>query len=77
MILPVADATMSIVPNHDQISARQNSRMMFATSRRPIGDGGVSTISSAAGRKASSSPRLSCFGLNGMTVCAGLTAALG
>ena len=33
--------------------------MIVAAIARPIGDGGVSTISSAAGRKASSSPRLS------------------
>src|SRR6516225_9723377 len=57
-IFPVADATMSIVPHQDQTSAAQTSRMMATVIVRPIGDGGVSTISSAAGRNASSSPRL-------------------
>ena len=56
-ILPGAEATMSIVPDQAQASAAQNSTMMVAPIARPIGDGGVSTISSAAGRKASSSPR--------------------
>ena len=45
-------------PAEAQTSAAQNSRMMVAPIVRPIGDGGVSTISSAAGRNASSSPRL-------------------
>ena len=54
-IFPVAEATMSIVPQEAQASAAQNSRMMTAAIARPIGDGGVSTISSAAGRNASSS----------------------
>src|SRR6185369_8711501 len=53
--LPVADATISIVPHHDHSSAAQNSTMMVITMERPIGDGGVSMTSSAAGRKASSS----------------------
>src|SRR5215468_7427042 len=66
-IFPVADATMSIVPNQAQTSAAQNSRMMVAPIARPIGDGGVSTISSAAGRNASSSPRRSCARRNGTT----------
>src|SRR6266478_5854103 len=66
-ILPVADATTSIVPHHDQTNAAQNSRMMVAAIVRPVGDGGVSTISSAAGRNASSSRRLSGAGLNGTT----------
>ena len=57
-IFPVAEATMSIVPNHAQTSATQNTAMMVAPIARPIGDGGVSTISSAAGRNASSSSRL-------------------
>ena len=56
-IFPVADATMSIVPAEAQISAAQNNRIMVAPIARPIGDGGVSTISSAAGKNASSSPR--------------------
>src|SRR5262249_37516461 len=53
-ILPVAEATMSIVPIKAQISAAQNNRTMLAPIARPIGDGGVSTISRAAGRKANS-----------------------
>src|SRR5215470_11323641 len=58
-IFPVADATMSIVPHQAQASAAQNSTAMVAAIARPIGDGGVSTISSAAGRNASSSLRRS------------------
>src|SRR6185369_11735599 len=72
-IFPVADATMSIVPHQAHTSAAQNSRMMVAAIVRPIGDGGVSTISSAAGRNASSSPRRSCVRRNGMTRRIGLT----
>src|SRR4029078_2251900 len=56
-IFPVADATMSTVPHQDQTSAAQNSTAIVTEIMRPIGDGGVSTISSAAGRKASSSRR--------------------
>src|SRR5216684_1118635 len=70
-IFPVADATMSIAPHHAQTSAAQNSRIMVAPIVRPIGEGGVSTISSAAGRNASSSLRLSCARRNGMTRCMG------
>src|SRR5450631_3218168 len=66
-IFPVADATMSIVPHQAQTSAAQNKRMMTAPMARRVGDGGVSTISSAAGRNASSSPRRSCARENGMT----------
>src|SRR5882724_1545903 len=72
-IFPVADATMSIVPHQAQASAAQNSRMRVAPIARPIGDGGLSTISSAAGRKASSSLRLSCPRRNGTTPRAGPT----
>src|SRR4051812_1372656 len=54
MILPDADATMSIWPKLAQATARQKSTMSVAPIARPIGDGGVSTISRAAGRKASS-----------------------
>src|SRR4030095_15917389 len=57
-IFPVADATISMVPAQAQTSAAQKSKMMVAPIVRPIGDGGVSTISSAAGRNASSSPHL-------------------
>src|SRR5262249_4664740 len=54
MILPVAEATMSTWPKNAHASARQNRAMMLNTIVRPTGDGGVSTISSAAGRNASS-----------------------
>src|SRR5262245_47128758 len=40
-----------------QIRATQKRNIMVAPIARPIGDGGVSTISRAAGRNASSSPR--------------------
>src|SRR6478735_2782005 len=72
-ILPAAEATMSTVPHQDQASATQNSSAIVAAIARPIGDGGVSTISSAAGRKASSSPCLSRLRRNGMTVSVRLT----
>src|SRR5438876_1657078 len=70
-ILPGAVATMSILPKAAQASARQNSAMIVMAMARPIGEGGVSTISSAAGRKASSSRsrRVGAFG-NGMTALA-------
>src|SRR5262245_43472273 len=54
MILPVAEATMSTWPKNAHASARQKRAMMLNAIVRPIGDGGVSTISSAAGRNASS-----------------------
>src|SRR5712691_227686 len=68
MIFPCADATISIVPNAAQTSARQKTAMMVTPMARPIGEGGVSTTSSAAGRNASSSRsrRSRPFG-NGMT----------
>src|SRR5215469_14621830 len=66
-IFPAADATMSIVPHQAQRSAAQNSRMIVAPIVRPIGEGGVSTISSAAGRNASSAPRRPCTRRNGTT----------
>src|SRR5690349_9719621 len=66
-IFPVADATMSTVLHHAQISATHINRMMALAIARPIGDGGVSTTSSAAGRNASSSRRLCCG--NGITAC--------
>src|SRR5579885_1711883 len=59
MILPVATATISTLPMLAHKSARQNTAMMLAAIARPTGDGGISTISSAAGRKASSSLRCS------------------
>src|SRR5258708_28928805 len=63
---------MSIVPYQAHTSPAQNSRMMVAPIARPIGEGGVSTISSAAGRNASSSPRLACARRKGMTRRVGL-----
>src|SRR3977135_3725584 len=77
MIFPVADATMSIVPHHAQASAAQNSRMMVTAIVRPIGDGGVSTISSAAGRNASSSPRRAGARRNGTTRGRGVAGVAG
>src|SRR5262249_1683727 len=64
MILPGATATMSTVPMHAQSSAALKTAMMVKAMARPSGEGGVSTISSAAGRNASSSCRRStrCFG---------------
>src|SRR5215475_4128736 len=73
-ILPVAEATMSIVPQDAQASAAQNSRMSVAPMARPIGEGGVSTISSAAGRNASSLLRRSRARRSGMTDGIGLAA---
>src|SRR5260221_6340530 len=63
---------MSIVPHQAQTSAAQNTNIMLAAIARPTGDGGVSTISSAAVRNASSSARLSCARRNGMTRGMGL-----
>jgi hypothetical protein len=54
MIFPVAVATMSTLPNIAHVSATQKMAMIVAPTARPTGDGGVSAISSAAGRKASS-----------------------
>src|SRR5262245_17972743 len=67
-IFPDADATMSMVPADAQISAAQNNRIMVAPIARRIGDGGVSTISSAAGKNASSSARLPWARRNGLTL---------
>src|SRR4029450_5306170 len=61
MILPSATATMSTVPMLAQASAALNTMAIVQATARPTGDGGVSTISSAAGRKASSSRRRSCL----------------
>src|SRR5262249_14367069 len=58
-ILPVAAATMSMVPHAAHASAAQKSRITVTAMPRRSGDGGVSTISSAAGRNASSSRRRS------------------
>src|SRR5262249_45561373 len=45
----------STVPMLDHTSATRNTAAMDAETARPVGEGGVSTISSAAGRNASSS----------------------
>ena len=76
-IFPLADATMSIVPHQAHTRPAQNSRMMVAPIARPIGDGGDSTISSTAGRNASSSPRLACARRKGMMRRVGLTGVSG
>src|SRR5437879_2870417 len=55
-ILPVAVATISTLPSDAHTSAALKTAMMLAPIARPIGDGGDSVISSAAGRNAISSP---------------------
>src|ERR1700747_3301061 len=64
MIFPCAGATISTVPTHAQTKAAQTRAIIVAAIARPAGDAGVSVISRAAGRKASSySPRRTgCFG---------------
>src|SRR5215469_6509797 len=57
MIRPDAVATISTLPRHAQTRAAQNNAMTVPPMVPAIGGGGVSTISSAAGRKASSSLR--------------------
>jgi len=52
MILPCAEATVSTLPRLAQASAAQNAAITVSAMARPIGEGGVSTISSAAGRNA-------------------------
>src|SRR5215470_17217346 len=54
-IRPGATATISSLPRQAQTSAMQNKAMIVPLMAPAIGGGGVSTISSAAGRKASSS----------------------
>src|SRR5215831_4237809 len=54
-IRPVAVVTMSTLPRAAQASATQNSAIMVPPTAPASGCGGVSTISRAAGRKASSS----------------------
>ena len=51
-IFPGAVATMSTVPKAAQVSAKQKNAMIVAPMARPTGEGGFSTTSSAAGRKA-------------------------
>src|SRR5215831_6014418 len=57
-IRPDAVATISTLLRHAQTRARQNNAMIVPPMAPAIGGGGVSTISSAAGRKASSSLRV-------------------
>src|SRR6202007_1409351 len=57
MIFPGAVTTMSIVPRQAQANANEKRPTIVAPIARPIGEGGVSTISRAAGRKASSCSR--------------------
>src|SRR4029078_13280405 len=71
-IFPVAEATMSTVPHQDQTSAAQNSTAIVIAINGPSVGGGPPTISSATGRKASSSRR-SWMRRNGTTVSALLT----
>src|SRR5262249_50735296 len=59
MIFPGATATIWTVPMHAKTSATANTAMIVNAIARPVGEGGVSTISSAAGRNASSSLRRS------------------
>src|SRR6516165_6792778 len=56
-ILPGAVATMSVVPREAQAIARQNKAMTVIEITRRVGDGGVSVISRAAGKNASSYSR--------------------
>src|SRR5258708_10205422 len=54
MILPSAEATISMVPNDAQMSATQKSAIMAAPIAPASGGGGDSMISKAAGKKARS-----------------------
>src|SRR5262249_7705813 len=54
MIFPGAAAMISTSPSDAQAKAKPNSAMIVTPIARPIGEGGASTISSAAGRNASS-----------------------
>src|SRR6266536_329709 len=56
MIFPGAVATISTLPHTAHPRARQKNARILAPIARPIGDGGVSMTSSAAGRNAVSSP---------------------
>jgi len=55
MTFPGATATISTVPTHAQTIPIAKAAAIVALTARPTGLGGVSTISSAAGRKAISS----------------------
>src|ERR1700716_4625895 len=56
-ILPVDVVTISTLPSDAHASATQKTAMMLAPVARPAGDGGLSVISSAAGRNAISCSR--------------------
>src|SRR5229473_2974879 len=60
MIFPDAEPTISIWPNDAQANATQNNAMIVPPIAPASGGAGVSTISRAAGRKASSSLPRSC-----------------
>src|SRR5260370_1385812 len=68
MILPGATATISTVPMHAQAKATLNTAMMVKMTAWPAGEEGVSMISSAAGRNASSSFRRSMRCLGGARI---------
>jgi hypothetical protein len=53
--LACTEAIVSTLPRLAQASAAQNAAITVSAMARPIGEGGVSTISSAAGRHASTS----------------------
>jgi len=57
MIFPGAEAMMSTSPSDAQVKATQNSTMIVKAMALPTGDGGVSTISNAAGKNAARSCR--------------------
>ena len=50
-ILPGAMATISVVPNEAHARVRQNNAIIVTPTARRVGDGGISVISSAAGKK--------------------------
>src|ERR1700761_8074951 len=56
-ILPVDVVTISTLPSDAHASAKQKTATMLAPIARPTGEGGVSVISSAAGRNAISASR--------------------
>ena len=66
---------MSIQPKYDQASAKKNRPQIVSSRARAIGDGGVTRISSDAGRN-SRSVAVSCtdFGAGGAAFATGTTA---
>src|SRR5215467_6798459 len=70
-IRPVAVVTMSTLPRDAHVSARQKSAMIVPPIAPANGGGGVSTISRAAGKKASScADRDRRFGTDGASASA-------